>query len=327
MSFLGRIARQARSPVMPGHAVARPKGPRPSLPTMAAPADRPAQAEPVAWQAEPSVTAPDAVPPTIAGPSDEPPPAPSTSGPDTRAKPDQAALDQRLAAVAGASGTRPEAVDAPDFDRPELPTATRPETADAEAFTGRDQEPVVRVEAKNTRTVAPPADEQQDGGDRPIAVASAEETSASSPGTLPDQEPRLQPAEPAPADASIEQLAPVATEQAAQQAKSPSERAIASAGQDQGVPPAQPGPIQRAEDGTNAPRPGSPPVFEPVPAPQPEQYRPAPTVRPPPPEQPPLLQIDQIDVVVTDQAAAQPAAPARSRLAAVSASRRYLRRL
>jgi hypothetical protein len=59
------------------------------------------------------------------------------------------------------------------------------------------------------------------------------------------------------------------------------------------------------------PLPLLPPADRPLPA------------RPAPEAKPPLLQIDQIDVVVTDPAPA----PARSARAAPSASRRYLRRL
>jgi hypothetical protein len=48
---------------------------------------------------------------------------------------------------------------------------------------------------------------------------------------------------------------------------------------------------------------------------------------PPVPEPRPTVQIGQIDVVVAEPETAQPVTPAPSRLAAVSASRRYLRRL
>lgn len=330
MSFLGRIAQQSRSPAS-GHAVARPKGQLPSLPTMTAPVDRPAHSEPVASQTEPSVTIPEAVPPAVAGPSDETPPAASMPEPGTSSRPEQSALDQRPAAVAGTAGTRPEPVGATDFDRPQPPAAADAETAHGEAFGRRDQEPVVRVEINDLGTVAPPADEQQDSGDRPAPVASAQEPFASPPETSPDQVSRLQPAEPAPAEASIGQLDSAATVQETPQANTPSDQPVAGAGHDQGEPPTRPEPVQQAEDGTedgtSTPQRDVPPVLEPMPAPQPERYRPAPVIQPPAAEQPPLLQIDQIDVVVSDPAPAQPAAPARSRLAAISASRRYLRRL
>jgi hypothetical protein len=48
--------------------------------------------------------------------------------------------------------------------------------------------------------------------------------------------------------------------------------------------------------------------------------------RPAAAEKQPVLRIDQIDVVVTDPTP-MPIAPARSPFAAVSANRRYLRRL
>ena len=327
MNFLGRIVQQAASPSAPGHAVARPKGLLPGLPATAAPADRLAHTEPVPSQTEPSVTAREAVPPTVAGPSDELPPAPSMPEPGTPSRPDQSTLDQRLATVAGAAGTRPETVDAADFDTPKPPTAADVETVVGEAFGGRHQEPVVRVVAKDAGTVAPPSDVQQDGGDSSTPLASTHEPSASPPEASPDRVSQLQPVEPAPADATIAQPVPAAAERAAAQAKWPTDQIVAGADTDQGEPQALPAQAQRAEDGANAPRPESPPVFEPVPAPKPELYRPAPTIEPPASDQPPLLQIDQIDVVVSDPAPAQPAAPARSRLATISASRRYLRRL
>jgi len=327
MSFLGRIVQQARSPLAPGHAVARPKGQVPSLRTMAPPVDRPAHTEPVASRAEPSVTAPETVPPNAAGPSDEPPPASSMPEPGPPSTTDQSALDQRLAAVAGAAGTRPEPVNATDVDRPTLPPAADTRTSDGEAFSDRDQEPVVRIADNDFGTVAPLADEQQDMGDRPTPVASAQERTASSLETSPGHVSPLRPIASVPAEASIGEPIPAATEQEARQAKSPSDQTFAGADTDQGEPQIPPAPARRAADGANAPWPESPPVFEPVPAPQRELYRPAPTIQPPASDQPPLLQIDQIDVVVTDPALAQPAAPARSRLAAISASRRYLRRL
>ena len=327
MSFLSRIAQQARSPVTPGHTVARPKGLLPSLPAMAAPVDRPAQTEPASSQTEPSATAPEAAPPTVAGPSDQTPPAPSMSEPGTPEKPDQSALDQRLAAVAGTAGTRPGAVDAADPDRPELSPTADAETAHGTASSRRDQEPVVRVEVKDVGTVAPSSDEQQDGGERAAALASAQEPIASRPETSPDRESQVQRAEPVPGDASFGPPVLAATEHQARQAKSPSDQAVAGSDTDQGEPQVPAAPARQADDTTNISRRPPSPVFEPVPTPQPERYRPTPTLQPPAPEQPPLLQIDQIDVVVADPAPAQPAAPARSRLAAISASRRYLRRL
>lgn len=327
MSFLGRIAQQARSPFAPGHAVARPKGQVPSLPTMAPPVDRPTRTEPVVSQTEPSLAAPNAVPPSAVAPSDEPPPAPSVTEPGTLKRPDQSALDQRLATVAGAAGTRPEAVDATEVNRPKPPSAADADIADVKAFSSRGQEPVVPVEAKDIGAVAPPTDAPHDGGDRSTAAAPHQEPLALPPETPADQVSRRQPVEPAPAEPTSEQPVPAANEQAAGQEKSPSDQAVAGIDTDQGEPQVPAAPARQADNTTGAPRPEPPPVLEPVPPAQPEQYRSAPTTQPPAAEQPPLLQIDQIDVVVSDPAPAQPAAPARSRLAAISASRRYLRRL
>lgn len=327
MSFLSRIAQQARSPVMPGHTVARPKGLLPSLPAMAAPVDRSARTEPASSRTEPSAAVPEAASPTVVGPSDQTPPALSMLEPDTPERPDQSALDQRLAAVAGTAGTRPQTVEATDLDRPDPPPAADAVTADRGALSGRDQNSVVRVEVKDVGTVAPSSDAQQDGGERTAALASAQEPIASPPEASPDRESQVQRAEPVPGQASFGPPVPAATEQAGERAKSPSDQAVAGTDTDQGEPQVPAAPARQADDTTNTSRRPPSPVFEPVPTPQPERYRPTPTLQPPAPEQPPLLQIDQIDVVVADPAPAQPAAPARARLAAISASRRYLRRL
>ena len=318
MSFLQRVASQARS-TMPDIPVARPKGLLPGLLSAAlapieqvAPAPAPIGEEPRLGSSPVSDATPERASQQPAAP---PPPAPSVAPP----APSPAAVFTQT-----------------DFgaDPPPVVERRAPPHATAEA-SGSPAEPA--------RATLP--DQRQPSRSVPAADAGpAPDTLDPQPPRGPIRETALPrsapqaglPPEPGPArPAERPGLATQVADDAGTTPNEPLDRAVAlrvePPQRGEGLPisePEAPPPADRPlEEGHRRPievLPIAEPLrMSPTPLPPAERALPA---RPAAAEKQPVLRIDQIDVVVTDPTP-MPTAPARSPFAAVSANRRYLRRL
>ena len=319
MSFLQRVASQARS-TMPDIPVARPKGLLPGLLSAALAPIEHAPPAPAPIGEEPRLApspVPDAAPERMAPrqPIDAPsalrqspvaPPAPWPAAVSTQTDfgADPPAVERRAPphATAEESGSpaepaRATSPDARPAGRPALAADVEPASSDASAFEPASRPVFELAEPRNAPQAGPPPGPEPGPAEPPrLATQVADDA-----GTMPG----------GPIDRAV-----------ALGLEPPPQRG-------EGLPIAEPeAPADRPLEEDHR-RPvevlpvAHPLLSSPTPLPLAERALPA---RPAAAEKQPVLRIDQIDVVVTDPTP-MPIAPARSPFAAVSANRRYLRRL